>query len=87
MDKISVSCNHNNHVDIIEKEWQGKTLLLTLCQDCGNYLREVLGCDHKTVDILYLSFIDEKLTHVPVCKHQKEYLEPWLNLRKVLNED
>jgi len=30
---------------------------------------------------------DKKYTHVNVCEHQKEHLEPWLKLWKVLNED
>ncbi|MCH8834031.1 MAG: hypothetical protein IIA81_07080 [Thaumarchaeota archaeon] len=97
MDRISVYCNHGDHVDIIEKKWEGKNLLLYVCQDCKDYLQEIwiimndsvpsTRCDHKTIDILDLSFIDKKYTHVPVCKHQKEHLEPWLNLRKVLTED
>ena len=41
-DKIPVSCKHGNHVDIIEMEWEGKTLLLNFCQDCKDELREIL---------------------------------------------
>lgn len=44
-------------------------------------------CNHETVDILNLSFIDKKYTHLPVCKCLKEELEPWLELREILNED
>lgn len=98
MDRISVYCNHSDHVDIIEREWKGKTLLLNICQDCKDYLQEIWTimnnddvltprCNHKTVDILDLSFVNKKYTHVPVCKHQKERLEPWLKLRKILDED
>ena len=42
MDKIPVSCNHGNHVDIIEIELEGKTLLLSFCQDCKDELKEIL---------------------------------------------
>ena len=44
-------------------------------------------CDHRTVDVLDLSFVDKKYNHVPVCRHQKERLEPWLKLWKIVNED
>ena len=44
-------------------------------------------CNHHTIDILDLSFIDKKYTRLPVCRCLKGELEPWLELREILDED